>query len=213
MTKSIPRIILSHIAGFIIFLILLAVANILIPSINNDIYINIIQFFNSNLIFLLLLTFIGMINEIFWSFYFPFNIFAPIFSSILSIYVITFIYKIWSLLDVYIKSTLIIPIDLIYAIVPLIVFIAGYITIIARHGKPAEEWHRELKEMHKNRLERKRDKLKIKLEKVDKKLGKNKVEWEDVGDEFRLAFYNLGKSFNELFDKKNNKKKKFMDLI
>jgi hypothetical protein len=70
-----------------------------------------------------------------------------------------------------------------YVIVFLIVLVAGYITILARHGKPRNVWEEEHGRWHEWGMRHMR--------------RKTKVEWEDVGDEFRLALYNLGKNINE----------------
>ena len=174
MTKSAPRIILHRIIGFIIFLILLVIANALIPIFNSNVYSDIINFFNANIILLLILTLIGMVNEIFWSFYFPFNIIAPITGSILGVYIVTFVYRCINFLDIFIKNnsnimTAILPEGIVSMLVFWIVLIAGYLIILIRQGRPRKEWHEQ-------RWERKRGKLEKKMEKLDRKLGKKKVE-------------------------------------
>ncbi len=207
MAKSAPKIIISRIIGFIIFLILLVIANVLIPVFNSNVYSDIVNFFNSNIILLLMLTLVGLINEIFWSFYFPFNIIAPITGSILSAYIITFIHRFFDFLNTYFPSSIILPWQTIQFIVFWIVLIAGYLTILIRQGKPREDWHEEMKKWHEQRWERKREKLKKKMEKLDRKLGKKQMKWEDVGNEFKHLFYNIGKSINNLFDKDKKKRK------
>jgi len=206
--RSIPRIIFSRIIGFIIFLILLAIANLLIPSINNNVYSDIVNFFNLNLILLLILTFIGLVNEIFWSFYFPFNIIAPITGSILSIYIITFIHHVYDFLEVYFIQNIVLPWQEIQIIVFWIVLITGYIIILIRGGKPREDVYQAVKRLREERWERKKEILERKIEKLDRRLGKKKVEWEDVGNEFKIFFYNIGESLNNLFNKDKEKKSK-----
>lgn len=204
MAKSAAKIILSRIIGFLIFLIILIIANSLVLTFNNRVYTNIIGFFNSNLILLLIIFFLGILNEIFWSFYFPFNIIAPVISSILSVHIVTFIYNLWRLSEIYTKINFNIPIRSIYVPVVFIVLIAGYITILARHGKPRREWAEKMKESISDRLERKKERLMRKIDKIDKKMKRKheNVEWKDVGNEFKLVFYNLGRSINSLFRKK-----------
>ena len=186
MAQSIPRIIISRVAGFLFFLILLAIANYLIPNINSEIYKSTVIFFNNNLILLLILMFVGIVNEIFWIFYFPFNLLAPVSSSILGVFIAGFIYRMWNFLDAYINSGLRIPIDAIYVLLFFIILIAGYFTILVRKGKPKEEYERS-------------GKFKDKNERTEKK--KN-VEWENIGNEFRLVLYNVGNSINNLFKKR-----------
>lgn len=195
MAKSVPKIIISRIIGFIIFLILLVVANALIPAFNSNVYSDIINFFNLNIILLFILTLIGLINEIFWSFYFPFNIIAPITGSVLSIYIVTFIHRGFDFLNTYFPSDIILPWQTIQSLVFWMVIIVSYLIILIRQGKPKEDWHEEMKKWHEQRWERKREKL------------KKKMEWEDVGNEFKHLFYNIGRSINNLFDKDKKKRK------
>lgn len=207
MAKSVSKIIISRIIGFIILLILLVIANILIPIFNNSLYSSIITFFNTNIILLLMLTLAGLINEIFWSFYFPFSIVAPITGAILSIYIILFIHKLFDFLSIYIQPDLVLPWQAIQSVVFWIVIIAGYFIILIRQGKPKQEWCEKVEKWHEQRWERKREKLNKKIEKLDRKLGKKKFEWEDVGDEFKTLFYNIGNSLNSLFEGKTKKRK------
>ena len=206
MVKSVPHIIISRIIGFIIFLILLAIANALIPAINSSIYSDIVNFFNMSLVLLLILMFIGMINDIFWSFYFPFNIVAPIIGSILSIYTVIFIHRFFDFLANYFPSSIVMPWQTIQYLVFWIVLIAGYIIILIRKGKPREDIYGAVKRLREERWERKKEKLERKMEKIDRKLGKKKVEWNDVGNEFKTLFYNIGKSFNNMFERGNKKR-------
>jgi hypothetical protein len=201
MVKSVPRIIISNIIGFLIFLIILIIANKLIPSVNNEMFRNIVEFINANLVLLLVMMFIGMINDIFWVFYFPFNILAPITSSVLSVYIISFIERVWIFLNLYEKFNILINFKAVSNIVVFIVLIAGYLIIFFRQGKPREEWEK----WNRERLERKRDKFHKKIQKIDKKLGKCDVDWKNIGDEFKLAFYNAGKSINKFFENKKTK--------
>ena len=204
MAKSTAGIIISKIIGFIIFLILLAIANYFIPHFNNTVYASVVGFFNVSIILLLILLFIGIINDIFWNFYFPFNLIAPISSAFLAFYIIRFIYQFWNFLDSsYIHSAAIIPIRLIYLIVIILVLIFGYLKILIWHGKSRRRWEDEEEDYYRNKLERKKQKLERKMDRVNRKL-KKEVEWDEVGDEFKMFFYNLGKSLNDLFDDKKN---------
>jgi hypothetical protein len=68
------------------------------------------------------------------------------------------------------------PKEEIILFVAMLTLVIGYAVVLLRQGEP-----------------------KGKKEKVK---GKNKVEWEDVGEEFKLFFYNVGKALNSLFKKK-----------
>ncbi|PIN87066.1 hypothetical protein COV19_01460 [Candidatus Woesearchaeota archaeon CG10_big_fil_rev_8_21_14_0_10_44_13] len=200
MAKSALKIIALKIVGFIIFLILLGIANIVVPNISGNAGMEIISFMNSNLFFFFVIMVVDLINELFWSFYFPFNILAPITGSLLSILIITLIYKLVLLIP-YSDGILMMPFALLYILVPVIVLIAGYILILIRGGRPKHVCDEEKKICLRERWEMKKRKLEKKMR---SKKGK-KVEWEDIGDEFKLVLYNLGKGINELFEGKKRK--------
>ena len=83
---------MHSITGFIVLIVLLIIANVLISSINNIVYTNIVQFFNSLLGLFVILFLIGMLNGIFWSFEFPLNLLAPMSSGVLGIFIVNLIY-------------------------------------------------------------------------------------------------------------------------
>ena len=204
MAKTIVGIILSRVFGFVFFLVLLAIANFLVPYVPSEVYAQAVKFFNLNIILLLIIMFIGIINDIFWNFSFPFNILAPISSAILGIYIVTFLYRIWIFLDFYFQTGFYFPIRTLYTIVFVFVLIFGYFAILARGGRPRDEWKQRCIERHEEKLERKKEKLEKKMEKIDRKISR-KVEWDEVGEQFKLALYNLGKSISSLFEKKKKK--------
>jgi len=190
--KTIPSIIIWKTVGFLFFLILLAVSNFLIPNFSNiPMYAGIVQFFNSNLIIFFTIFIVGMISEIMWVFNFPLNILAPVFSSVLSIYVVILLYRILQLIAFYTNTNITLPIGLIATLVSFVVWVVGYLTIIARHGKSKKDW------------EEKKGRSKKKMEKKTKN-----IEWEDIGNEFKHALYNIGRSINEALGDKNKKRKK-----
>jgi len=198
-------IIIKRTIGFVIFIILLLVANTLLSGINNAIYNNIIGFFDVNISLFLSLFFWGMASEILWNLYFPWNLFGPIASAILSVSVVTFFYKIWLFIGGYVNvnaniSIFMIPI---YILVFIIVLVSGYARLAFR-GMANEKYNDDKwKEWRKDRIEMHR-----KIKEI--KRNRNKVEWEDVGEEFKYALYNLGNSLNRAFEKykKEDKRRK-----
>jgi hypothetical protein len=191
MSRPAHHIVLMKICGFLFFLILLAVANVIIPSVNKGVYTDIVMFFNTNITFLFLITLIGMVNELFWNFHFPFNVPAPITGGVLSIYVVMFFYRVWNFLDEYINSSIRFSMGPIYVCVFLITALLGYVTILSRQGKTRTDWEEEVK--------RRGRKMKNNLKEKD-------VEWKDVENQFRLVFYNIGRSINKLFEKKEKRR-------
>lgn len=196
--RSITRVILSNIIGILIFFVLLAIANFLIPYFPNDKFITMIDFLNSNINLIVILTFFGMLSEIFWTFSFPFNLISPIISAIFSSYLITFIFRLWNLVKDYIKVEVNIPIDLIYIGVFALVIIFGYLSIFIRFFKKRNKESQEYEE-------EKEEEKPMKKEKKQKEEKTHLIKWEKVGNEFRLLFFNIGKSLNRLFEKKKRK--------
>jgi hypothetical protein len=186
--RSIARIVISSLAGFVFFLILLAIANMLIPNFNNATYSAIVGFLNINLGYLVLLTFVGLINEIFWNLPLFFNLIAPIISAVFSYYLLVFFSRFWDFLKEYLDLNVAIPFNVLYIFIPLIVLFAGYIIIIARVSG--------FEERGKRRLERD-------IKDINRAI--NRIKWEEIGDEFKEALHNLGKSINNLFEEKEKK--------
>jgi hypothetical protein len=179
--KSTAKIIVSSTISFLIFLILLSIANFLTQYIQNNYYTITIEFLINNLYLSFIIFFISLIADIFWNISFPFNIPAPIISAISSIFIITYLYRLWLLIESIINTSAYIPITTIYIIIFWVVIIGGYLKVLAKVGK----WEEKNKEI-----------------KVDKKQKKEKVEWSEVGNEFKLALYNLGRALNNAFSKK-----------
>jgi hypothetical protein len=198
MAKSVLKIVLSRIFGFIFFLILLGIANILVRFIPSSVYAAVINFFNTNILLFLGMMLVGMVNEIFWSFYFPFNILAPVASAILSIFIVSFIYRAWSFLDTFFRTNFVLPGSL-YLPIALIILFFGYIAILTRKGKPKEEFDIDAKKP----LPKGAAGAVAQKKKLDEQ-----VEWEDVSNEFKLALYNIGRSINKNFEKKPKRSNK-----
>jgi hypothetical protein len=189
--KTPVHIVLSKLFGFIFFLILLAVANIIIPNVNNGAYTSSILFFNANITILFLITFVGMINELFWNFEFPFNILAPLTGGALAVVVIMFFYQMWIFLNQYINADISVPINILYIVIASLVVVFGYLSILLRRGKTKEG----------------EEKRKVKEKREFKETRRKRLDWEDVEQEFKLFFYNIGKSINRLFESKKKRKR------
>jgi hypothetical protein len=201
MSRSAFKIVMSNVGGFILFLILLGTANILLPHINSLVYVDVVLFLNRSLVLFTIMMLVGLINDILWSFYFPFNILAPVSSAILSFFIVIFIFRVWSFLNNYVQSNFVLP-EFVYVPIALIVLVAGYVLILFRKGKPGEVHKRRKKEKELEEKER----LGKKAEPASKRKQEETVEWQDVGDEFKHLFYNIGKSLNSFFGGKEKKK-------
>ena len=171
--KSISKIIISRTISFLIFLILLAIATFLVPAINNYIYSQIINFLLRNISLSVIIFFISLIADIFWNIPFPLNLPAPIISAI------TYIYRLWLLIESIINMQVLLPIIPIYVLIFWLVIIFGYLRIFL------------------NLL--RKESAKEKMKKTEK------VEWHDIGQEFKLALYKIGKALNDALSPKKKK--------
>lgn len=176
MAKSSIRIVLEHIIGFIFFLVFLGIANLIIPYINYPAYTQFIGFLNNYILLFLIMMIIGLFNDLLWNYNFPFNIFAPIISSILSAFIVYFIYLLLIFIQDYYEFTINIPINLLLVIIPLIVLLSGYAIIIGRKGKSYDNYHemkkrKNHKEDFKQALYEVGDKLNKGLDEIKEKLS------------------------------------------
>lgn len=186
--RSVARIVLSQIGGFIIFLILLAIANYLTRFIPGQLYKEIVYFFNNNLFLLFAMSIFATLSEIFWNFIFPFNLSAPIVSAILSTFIITFVFRFWNFINSYVKIGFKLPINALYVVVFLLALIVGYLVILMKFFGQKKELHEKEKEVGKRETK------------------KGKIGWGEIGNEFKLLFYNIGRSINRLFERDEKKK-------
>ena len=136
--KSVLSIIVWKSVGFVLFLVLLGIANIIMPFVHSTPYADVIRFFNGTLILMLMILFVGMLNEILWTFDFPSNILAPLSASVLSMVLVTFFYKFWKVFNAYIDPNFVINISLVYIVVAVTVLLLGFLTLLIRHGKPKD---------------------------------------------------------------------------
>lgn len=173
--SSVIFMIFSKLVWFLAFLILLAIARVLADYIESSVYSSIVNLFFENLLLILIIFFFAMVSEMFWEFRFPFNIPAPLLSAGLSSYIITFIYRFFLLIKEMTNFDLDLPINLIYTIAAIGVIVVGYTIIITRAVKKTDE-----KEI----------------------LEEGEVSWKEVGKQFKMFLYNLGKNMNKSVEKK-----------
>jgi hypothetical protein len=198
--RSSLSIVLFSVIKFMILIVLLIIANVLVPSINNETYSSIIRFLNSLLSLFFILFLIGMINKLFWNFDFPVNMLAPISGGLLGVFIVQLVSKIIEFTQTFVYFDVLRQI-LAYPISTIVFFatiIIGYLIIISEAAKE-ERYFGEEKPA---REENKKRKLKEKM-----KPSKSENSWDRVGDEFRRLFFNIGKALNKPFDGKTKKKK------
>jgi hypothetical protein len=185
--KSVGRVVLSKIFGFVFFLFMIFLLNFLASYIDNPVYLSMVSFINRNIVLLIVMSLIFMIAGIFDAIIFPFNLPAPIFNAIGAILIIIFMQRMFYLVDDITgeKVSVVFTIlsYLLYPLVFLIVLIGGYISIFVRLFTPE----------HVRNPEHAKEKV-INVKRVKT--------WEDVGNEFRQLLYDFLSMIRSSFKKK-----------
>jgi len=182
--KKFSKVVFEGIFGIIFFLIMVGILNIIAVYVSNPIFQSIVAFINENILFILLISVIIFLANIFEVFIFPFNLIYPIFNAIGGVLWVVFIFRVLNLVDSLVGTKLYVLLFPIYIIlliiVPIIVLIVGYVKVFTR--------------------------LIPKPKKKKKKKKRKCVDWEDVSEEFRKALYNIGKTLEQRFKPKEGKK-------
>jgi hypothetical protein len=146
--KGIGREILTRVIGFVIFLVLIGILNLLTYYIQNSTLSAIVTFLNNNLLLIIVFTIIFIIAEIFYYLWFPLSLPAPLLSAFASVLLVSFIFNLFKFIMTLVGVVIVIPYEnLIYWIIVVIVFIVvvivGYIRIITHAARKRERSHRE----------------------------------------------------------------------
>jgi hypothetical protein len=138
--RKIPSIVFGWIIGLIVFLILLFILNRIFIDI--QIYNLVMAFINANVIFLIILSFLFMLSEIFRRLPFPFVLPGPLLNAVASVMVTAFILRVLifieGLLGINAVSKLSFAFPLIYMAVFIFVVAIGYIRIFTRKDKKSK---------------------------------------------------------------------------
>lgn len=184
--KRVLKLVLSSLIGFVIFLILMLALNYFNNNIDNNLVRIITIFLNSNFDLIVLMTILSFMGDGFEILRFPFNLPYPLIKAFASIFIISFMINILGLIEGAIGKEIIITwniIKMIYIVIFAIVLLFGYLSIISRQEKEKKEKEEE--------------------EKKAKKEEEKKIGWKDVGGEFKLALYNLGRKLKRAFGGKD----------
>ncbi|MBD3252642.1 hypothetical protein GF386_02835 [Candidatus Pacearchaeota archaeon] len=175
MTKKTLGVIISGIGVFIGFLVILGIANLMTYIIDGVGFVSVVEFFNSNLGFLILIAVIGFANEILWVLRFPFNLVAPVFSSGLGVLILIFFSRFWIFIKDYFELSVVLPFKSVYAVVGFLVLIIGYIIIFSREGKVKKQKQKKEEEIQeKKEMKEKIKELDEKVKDINNKKEKNK---------------------------------------
>lgn len=119
--------------GFLIFLLILSILNILVYVIKIDFYANLIIFLDTNIFLFFLITLSSVIFEILWFLGFPFNLPAPFFNAFEGTFILAFMLRVLALIESYLKTGVVVPIKIInsfYLFLFIIILIIGYTKIL-----------------------------------------------------------------------------------
>lgn len=167
MKKGLGHEILTRVLGFIIFLVLIGILNLLTYYIQNSTLSAIVIFLNNNLLLIIVFTIIFIIAEIFYYLWFPLSLPAPLLSAFASVLLVSFIFNLIIFIMSLVGVTIIFPYELVYWIIAVIVFIVvifvGYFRIISHaarrkerhmhHEPEAHDRHAEGKKRHSRKEE------------------------------------------------------------
>lgn len=138
--ESIAGILVSRIGGFIVFLILLGVLNLLAGAyVQAPVFVQIVAFLNANLGLLLLITALFLIGDLFGALLFPLNLPGPVFGAAGAVFLVMFLFRLFVLVgeitgvEVFalFERAFAVPV---YVIVFIIALIGGYLALFAGPG-------------------------------------------------------------------------------
>ncbi|MBU0907104.1 MAG: hypothetical protein KKE05_03005 [Nanoarchaeota archaeon] len=180
--KSVAGAFFEGVFGILFFLILLGIANLISDSVGNETFSSVVGFFNSNILFLILISVVMLVGAIFSVLWFPFNLPHPVFHAIGGIMIVQFLFSLFDFLGLMALDFLYLPAMI---VVPLLTLFIGYILIFVRLFSLDRE-------------ERK--------EKIKKMKGRSEKEWEDIVE--RKVKEGIEKLRGEEEDDKKKKRKR-----
>lgn len=130
--RSTLGVILSKLIGILVLLVVWGAANIVYVIYPNTLFEQVLGFINRNMALILFFSVILFLGELFSVFSFPFNLPYPLFNALGSIFVVTFIFRIFSLIRTF-EPNVIFPFTYfrtpITCLVFFIVLIVGYVKV------------------------------------------------------------------------------------
>ena len=184
--KTVLGITLSKLIGLVLFLLILGILNYI--QFDSLINLQVVNLLNQNLGIIIIFSILFYLGELFSVFTFPFNIPSPLFNALGGIFLTGFIFRIFYMIGYVLNQDMFFVFKylepLAVTLVFLIVIISGYIKIV-------------LDLIPKDKIEKKKSKVKQKNN-----------EWKDIGNEFKMAIYNLASTIKENLEPKKSRKKK-----
>jgi len=141
--KSIAFVLFTRIGGFIFFLLILFFLNFLVDYIENDLFQKAVELLNDNIMIIVIMSILFLISELFSCLLFPFDLPAPIFAAIGSLFLVTFGLKVAEFVDKVTELHFYEKLNnisfIIYGIVFILVLIGGYFEVFRKLLEPEEK--------------------------------------------------------------------------
>ncbi len=135
--ESVVEVLVSRIIGIVVFLIVLGILNILSGAyVQTPIFIQIVEFLNANLGLLITISVIFLVGELFGALAFPLNLPGPIFGAVGAVFLVMFLFRLFSLVGEITGVELFallerLPALPVYLLVFIVALIGGYIALFA----------------------------------------------------------------------------------
>ena len=176
--RKILSIIFSKAMGIVFFVLILFALNMIEPFFDSRVLTAFVSFFNEHLSYILIMSIVIAIAEIFFVFTFPFNLLAPLVSAFGAVLLVRFIFRMLGMVENVLSINILYVFSffsgLIYTIVFLITLISGYVSLIPKHDRKKENMAKE--NMTRTKKESRQ---------------KSAKSWSDLGDEFRETLSDL----------------------
>lgn len=183
--RSALGVIFHTLISIVILLAAVWLINYISGYFQNESFLQIVNFLNSNLQFIIAVFLVFFLGEIFSMFMFPFSLIYPMFAAVGGVMTVSFIFSVLELINRLFNSGFYEKVSsfqqLITIIVFVIVIVVGYISILAEFGR------KDIEEKEKKR--------------------KEGIRWGDVGQEFKFALYEIAYSIRRAFKTKNQENK------
>ncbi len=183
MTKTVLNVTIARLVSLIVFLVLLAIANVL--YINDSVYLGVVGFLNTKILVIITFSILLYLGELFFVFGFPLNFPAPIFNAFGGVMLVDFIFDIFIMLGNILNQSIFILFSaleiFVLVIVLILVLLVGYVKVFSSVGKKKEKKH--------------------KAKKVEEH------DWDDVKREIKTAVYHATKNLSDKLKPEEVKKK------
>jgi hypothetical protein len=141
--RQLLRVFLRGIWGFLLFVIILVLLNLVNFYFKQPLFDSVVVFLNNSVIWIVLFALLFLFGDLFKALNFPFNLPGPLFDAVASVFLIKFIFDVLRLINDYLGISNIISFNSLYALISGLVFvlviIVGYVKILSSTGRRREK--------------------------------------------------------------------------